>query len=307
MCTSSDALYFGYGSNLDVDDFARWTREAGFRDARLKLVQRAFLPDHALIFHYNSESRGGGALDVTPCRHALVPGALFTLTGDASQALDQKEGAGQRYARVSIQALTEDGAMHDAFTYRVRPDHVSGAFVAPTPAYLEIVRAGLARVGQRADALEHAAAAESTGGSDPSPPPWPAEVFVYGTLRRGQCREERMRRHRPTRVEEGWLAGKLFDLGQYPGLVLGGVDEVHGELWTYEETSALLDTLDEVEDFHGFGAPGSLYHRVLVTVRDAKGSGRVAWTYVYVGELEGARHIPSGRYGESASARISRP
>jgi gamma-glutamylcyclotransferase (GGCT)/AIG2-like uncharacterized protein YtfP len=44
------------------------------------------------------------------------------------------------------------------------------------------------------------------------------------------------------------LAGSLYDLGAYPGLVLGGAGRVRGEV--YAIAPALLAVLDEIEEVY---------------------------------------------------------
>ncbi len=45
-------------------------------------------------------------------------------------------------------------------------------------------------------------------------------VFVYGTLRRGEVRDINRLQPAPRWVGQGRVAGVLYDLGSYPGLVL---------------------------------------------------------------------------------------
>jgi gamma-glutamylcyclotransferase (GGCT)/AIG2-like uncharacterized protein YtfP len=76
-----------------------------------------------------------------------------------------------------------------------------------------------------------------------------AQVFVYGTLKRGQERERNWPRP-PRRIEPAEIRGELYDLGPYPAL-LHGDDRVLGELWFLEpaDLEATLRTLDEIECF----------------------------------------------------------
>ncbi len=116
----------------------------------------------------------------------------------------------------------------------------------------------------------------------------PTSVFVYGTLKRGQCREHCWPRH-PLRVQPAWTLGELFDLGPYPAL-LDGQDRVLGELWSFamDDISAVLTALDRVE---GTNQPGSNneYDRVDVVVNLEDGSEVVACTYQFA-DSAAARH-----------------
>lgn len=70
-------------------------------------------------------------------------------------------------------------------------------------------------------------------------------VFVYGTLRRGQANDINRLDPPPRYVGTGVVQGQLFNLGRYPGVVLGSAGPVHGEIYTLEP---LLEArLDEIE------------------------------------------------------------
>ena len=74
-------------------------------------------------------------------------------------------------------------------------------------------------------------------------------VFVYGTLRRGGRNDIARFRPEPFHVADAAIAGTLYDLGAYPGVVLGGKRLVVGEIYRIEpEVEAALDVLEEVAD-----------------------------------------------------------
>ena len=71
-------------------------------------------------------------------------------------------------------------------------------------------------------------------------------IFVYGSLRRGNAGAMSVRFPEATYVAEGTVRGSLYDLGEYPGLVLD--DEasfVTGEI--YEVDDDTLHGLDKFE------------------------------------------------------------
>jgi gamma-glutamylcyclotransferase (GGCT)/AIG2-like uncharacterized protein YtfP len=73
-------------------------------------------------------------------------------------------------------------------------------------------------------------------------------VFVYGTLRRGERNDIAHFRPLPLFVGPASIEGCLYDLGAYPGIVLGERGRVVGEV--YRITSAVeaaLDILEEVK------------------------------------------------------------
>jgi len=87
-------------------------------------------------------------------------------------------------------------------------------------------------------------------------------VFVYGTLKRGECRADCWPRE-PLRVEHASTLGMLYDLGRYPAL-LSGDNLVLGEIWTFvpNDITETLRVLDAIECFAQGGV--DLYVRKVV-------------------------------------------
>lgn len=75
-------------------------------------------------------------------------------------------------------------------------------------------------------------------------------VFVYGTLRRGDDNDINRLSPAPRFVGAGAVAGVMYHLGAYPGVVLRGEGEanVTGEVYTMEP--ALERLLDEIEELY---------------------------------------------------------
>jgi gamma-glutamylcyclotransferase (GGCT)/AIG2-like uncharacterized protein YtfP len=281
-------LYFAYGSNLDSENWVLWCEKRGYDPASIEALGPAWLPDHELVFHYQSRLRKGGALDLRPRRGSTIPGALFRVND--WEGLDAKEGvSGGYYHRVSVTALTDDGQAHPATTYRVCDGRVDD-FVPPAPEYREMVTRGLSCFGHGHDGFLAAARGASA-------PPRPAAIFTYGTLMRGEPSHHllaaRVRRaHGAAQV----IGASLIQLDWYPGLVLGGGNgPVHGELYELDDPTAALETLDSYEDFSGYDSEGSLYRRSLISALTSGGSN-LAWTYVYLGDADAYPLVPSGRW-----------
>ena len=71
-------------------------------------------------------------------------------------------------------------------------------------------------------------------------------VFVYGTLRKGQERDINRMQPAPLFIGLGKISGTLHDLGSYPGVRLGGLGWVQGEV--YQIAPELECQLDEIEE-----------------------------------------------------------
>ncbi|MEO8023942.1 gamma-glutamylcyclotransferase family protein [Polaromonas sp.] len=82
---------------------------------------------------------------------------------------------------------------------------------------------------------------------EPTPPADTHHVFVYGTLRRGDVRDITRMHPAPQFVGMASVAGTLYDLGSYPGVVLGGPGRVTGEVYAISaELESQLDVIEEV-------------------------------------------------------------
>jgi gamma-glutamylcyclotransferase (GGCT)/AIG2-like uncharacterized protein YtfP len=121
-----------------------------------------------------------------------------------------------------------------------------------------------------------------------------SSVFVYGTLKRGQCRGV-MWPFEPLRVSLVFTHGTLFDRHDYPAMT-SGTDHVVGEKWDFhpEQMQRVLEVLDAIEGANQVGVP-ELYRRVVVTTWDLCESGaaencfdaetsRKSYTYHYASD-----------------------
>lgn len=114
-------------------------------------------------------------------------------------------------------------------------------------------------------------------------------VFVYGTLKRGQCRAP-LWPIPPQRVEVARARGALYRLETYPAL-LPGPDIVLGELWHFatEEMPRTLEVLDEVEHYVDGG--DDLYTRQMVLCQGEESGAVKAWCYFFA-QPERILHYP---------------
>ena len=102
-------------------------------------------------------------------------------------------------------------------------------------------------------------------------------VFVYETLKRGQCREVCWPA-KPLSIHDAEVSGVLYDLGPFPGL-REGVGRVSGEVWEFapDDMPAVLAALDAIEGYSN--SPSDLYRRVAKSV-SLGNQEAIAWTYV---------------------------
>lgn len=149
-------------------------------------------------------------------------------------------------------------------------------------------------------------------------------LFVYGTLKRGQRNHERFCQD-PTTAQQATVRGRLYELPYgFPALVVPeadvlatgtvnyltdiktqnrtqarlqgsslGWDTIYGELFTFDDPEERLPTFDDLEGFR----PGEkgLYERVLVTTTLSETNTTLpAW--VYVTEYPSGIYLPRGRW-----------
>lgn len=115
-------------------------------------------------------------------------------------------------------------------------------------------------------------------------------VFVYGTLRKGGSNDITRLRPAPRFVGMARLAGTLYHLGAYPGLLLGGAVDVVGEVYAIEPV--LEQRLDEIEEISG--SPDDEYFKREVPL-DVDGRSVDCLVYeINPGRVTSAARIESG-------------
>lgn len=131
-------------------------------------------------------------------------------------------------------------------------------------------------------------------------------LFVYGTLRgnlpsdTGSIWHQRLIAPHADFIGPGSVAGRLFDLGDYPGLCPSPFarDRVQGEVWRLHNTSA-LQALDEYEGCAPYAPPPVEYVRLREPVRLTDGRRLTAWVYYYTGPVPPNSLVVSGDYCQS--------
>ena len=111
-------------------------------------------------------------------------------------------------------------------------------------------------------------------------------LFAYGTLRAALQRDVVLRGAPSREIGPGSVAGALYDLGHYPGLVEGAPgDRVPGVLIELADEATLV-RLDAYED-----VDAGLFVRRRIAVQLDRGDAVEAWVYVYNRSVRGRRRL----------------
>ena len=124
-------------------------------------------------------------------------------------------------------------------------------------------------------------------------------LFVYGTLMQaGGHPMARRLASQSTVIGPGTIAGRLYNLGRYPGAVLGEAASgcVHGIALRLHHPERTLSWLDAYEGASESDPEPRAYARVVIEVQLKGGRQIDAWVYDYRGPLAFARRLASGRY-----------
>lgn len=129
-------------------------------------------------------------------------------------------------------------------------------------------------------------------------------LFVYGTL---------ISEYAPPEIEEtvkklkyigdGFVYGRLYDLGEYPGAILGNSakTKIFGRIYQLPTDTDVLQKLDEYEEFYPHRLHKNLFVRKKTTVFLDEGKKIKAWIYEYNQEIDSTQVIESGNYSELAA------
>jgi len=115
----------------------------------------------------------------------------------------------------------------------------------------------------------------------------PDLLFIYGTLHPDRAPDEIADAARALRpIARGTIRGKLYDLGEFPGVVLDAAtgEMISGEVFAISDAETLA-RLDRYEDYRPRDPDNSLFLRVQTTVTLDAGSIESCWVYVYNREL----------------------
>lgn len=124
----------------------------------------------------------------------------------------------------------------------------------------------------------------------------PEYLFIYGTLEPSMAKPEIITAvGRLTFIGEATTRGALFDLGDFPGAILGGEDVIHGRLYELPDDETTLAELDDFEDYDPLNPDESLYLRTEIAA-ELGGETVDAWIYEYNRPVFGHKQIENGDY-----------
>jgi gamma-glutamylcyclotransferase (GGCT)/AIG2-like uncharacterized protein YtfP len=123
------ALYFAYGSNLNLDQMGR-------RCPAASPLATVTLKDYKLLF---CGSNRAGVATVEPCKGSNVIGGLWLITSDCLRALDIYEGFPRLYERVALDVVDDAGLVYNAITYYMVGEP---PLSLPSRYYFDVIREG---------------------------------------------------------------------------------------------------------------------------------------------------------------------
>lgn len=129
-------------------------------------------------------------------------------------------------------------------------------------------------------------------------------LFVYGTLLEDFAPKEIATAQEQLKcVGAGFINGRLYDLGEYPGAVLeqDGGNKVFGKIYELPSDVEILKALDEYEEFFPRKRKQSLFIRKQTSVSRANKKPIKAWVYEYNRDVRFSPIIRSGDYSTVAA------
>ena len=108
-------------------------------------------------------------------------------------------------------------------------------------------------------------------------------LFVYGTLRNDARHNVARHLSKGARlIGTGFIQGKLFDLGEYPGAVPSSNprEKVYGQIFEILDES-LFSILDDYEGCGSHDSPPFEFRREQIPIISSNASVRNAWVYFY--------------------------
>lgn len=129
-------------------------------------------------------------------------------------------------------------------------------------------------------------------------------LFVYGTLSEKLAPKEIAPVVKRLKyVGDGFVRGRLYDLGEFPAIKLrsNSRTRVHGRIYKLPADKATIRSIDAYEEYFPAQPDKSLYLRKLTDVELENGKKVRSWIYEYKGRPAASRLIKSDRYEKLAA------
>ncbi|NJN49928.1 MAG: gamma-glutamylcyclotransferase [Polaribacter sp.] len=132
----------------------------------------------------------------------------------------------------------------------------------------------------------------------------PDYLFVYGTLHHSIKNEMSVFLSKNSDfIGDGFISGKLFDVGNYPALILDTNSTVFGSIYQLKN-ELVLSILDAYEGFDRQNPTESLYIRTQIDVKLQDKKSVNCWVYIYNKSTQNLKEIESGNYLEYLKTKL---
>jgi gamma-glutamylcyclotransferase (GGCT)/AIG2-like uncharacterized protein YtfP len=129
-------------------------------------------------------------------------------------------------------------------------------------------------------------------------------LFAYGTLANSKVPHEitssvKQLKH----IGDGFIFGRLYDVGEYPGTVLDSDRRyrVYGKIFELPADPKVLERLDAYEAFDPQRPRTSLFVRQRTAITRPNKSTLVGWVYEYNRDLTALPLIENGHYSKAST------
>ncbi len=129
-------------------------------------------------------------------------------------------------------------------------------------------------------------------------------LFVYGTLLDKFAPSEINKTIKKLKyVDDGYVFGCLYDLGEYPGAVLNNSTQtkIFGRVYQLPSDISVLQRLDEYEEFYSNNSLPNLFVRKKTIINLKNGRKIKGWIYEYNQDVKSLPIIESGDYSKIAA------
>lgn len=135
-------------------------------------------------------------------------------------------------------------------------------------------------------------------------------LFLYGSLlqQTGNQQVDRIMSRFSRPLYRGYILGRLYDLGQYPGVIESAQenDRVFGQLVELSRAGFILPQLDKFEDYRPKDAGLGQYIRKRIKVyAQGKKTTSMAWCYIYNQPVNEDKWIRGGDWLQHCSHRTA--